>query len=62
MRRRLIAARHFEISAARCAGTDEVGIEVPLQHLFHAGDLMIEVGLHTHVENQIHLFFEHPDR
>ena len=52
----------FEFASSRRTGTDEVSIELHVEHVLHAGDLMTEVALDTHVENQVDLFVQYVRR
>ena len=58
----LVAARQLEVPSPRRAGANEIGIEVHIQHRFHAGDFVAEMTLNAHVEDQVHLLLQHVRR
>ena len=59
VRVRLAAPGYVEIATARRAGSDEVGVVVHIEHLFHARYLVVEVGVDPHIEDQVDLLVQH---
>ena len=48
-----------QIATTRRAGADEVSIEAFVEDRLHAGDVVAEVTLDAHVQNQIDFFLQH---
>ena len=55
----LLTPRQVEIAPAWRPGAHEVGVVVHIEHFLHARDLVAVVGVDPHIDDQIHLFFQH---
>ena len=55
----LEAPGQVEIAAARRAGAYEIGVVSHVEHFLHARDLVVEMGVDAHVQDQVDLFLQH---
>ncbi|GBF30345.1 hypothetical protein MnTg04_00286 [bacterium MnTg04] len=58
----VVAARDFQVAATRRARTDKYRIEILLEQVFHAGDLVTEPQIRAHVHDHVDFFVQHLGR